>query len=147
MAYATEDDVEAALGRSLGGLDVAFLLESASDQIEGYLNLYPVPEPVPGAITRVCAEMVAAAINRPQTPNVSDDTYNPGNTFAYAVGPMSVGPWLTAAQRERLDNYRAPVFSIELTSETIGSDVSASLNATTDVYGGTDISGWGGATP
>lgn len=147
MAYASEDDVAAALGGPPpSGVDVAFLLESASDQIEGYLNVAPVPAPVPGAVKRVCAEMVAAAINRPQSPTVIGDTYNPGG-FAYTVGPMSVGPWLTAAQKERLDNYRYPVFSVDLISETTGSDVSRNLNSTSDVYGGTDISGWGGSTP
>jgi hypothetical protein len=142
--FATQADVEVALGRPLNpGLDPSLLLLSASDLVTGYLNGV-VPNPLPDLIVRVTAEMVAAALNHPQMPpDPADDAYNTGQ-FAYQVGPMSVGPWLTKSQRERLDLYGSGgVTLMEAISEVVGSDTSWDIMDSFDPYAGTDLGGYG----
>jgi len=149
MAFARESDVEAALGRPLPtGLDVTFLLETATDLILGYLNtdLTGMPHPLPPLVTRVCAEMVANVINRPQSPpDPTDNAYTLG-AYAYQVGPSSVGPWLNASQQNRLSIFRQIGWVIECISEITGTDVAPDISATFDPYAGTDLSNVGNAT-
>lgn len=123
MALATEDDVEAALGRSLTSTEeVTILLEAASDLVVGYLGA--TPDPVPDAVTRVVADMVAAVLTKPAI-NVAD--YDAGGynaireTSAVRVGIESAtttGPWLTKTLKLRLAPYRTGgIVSIALYSE------------------------------
>jgi hypothetical protein len=147
VAFARDADVEAALGRPLGGLDVSFLLETATDLILGYLNtdISGVPDPLPPLLTRVCAEMVANVINRPQSPpDPTDDAYTLG-PYAYHVGPSSVGPWLNSSQMNRLSIYRQIGWVIECVSEIVGTDVAPDISATFDPYAGTDLQSTGNA--
>lgn len=115
--------MEAALRRPLtptesDGVDA--LLAAASDLVIGYLHPTPVPDPAPGAVTRVVADMVAAVFNRPaqilpDTASLSAGVY--GATFA--PGATSQGPYLTASFRERLAPYRrgSGLISVALGSE------------------------------
>ena len=122
MALATEDDVEAALGRSLtSDEDVTTLLEEASDLVVAYLNT--TPDPVPGAVSRAVATMVAAVVTKPA---VSTSDYNAGGYHtsqaqtAIRVGVESAtttGPWLTQSLKERLRPYRISVRTLGLVSE------------------------------
>ena len=66
MAYATSSDVVAALGRSLTAAEsvsVSNQLEQATDLVAAYLG--NEPDPVPGAVARVVATMVAAVFSKP----------------------------------------------------------------------------------
>lgn len=120
MALATEADVEAALKRSLSGDEsdsVAIDLESASDLVLGYLNC-ELPDPTPGAVVRVVADIVAAlyssAASMPQ--NVDSLAAGP-YSMRFTDGSTSKRPWLTAALRQRLRPYRSGVVSVPLSSE------------------------------
>ena len=111
MALASEDLVEAALGRALtSSEDVSTLLESASDRVVGYLRY--TPDPVPDPVARVVAEMVAAVLLKPAV-NSADYGANGYNvqreTLTAKVGvdtSTSIGPWLTSQQKLALNPYR-----------------------------------------
>jgi hypothetical protein len=144
MALATEDDVEAALGRSFTE-DVAVLLESASDLVINYLG--GEPDPVPGAVTRVVADVVAGVLSRPE---VTTADYGAGgyNSIREAttvrVGaeyPTTTGPWLTKSQKARLNPHRISggSVSVALASEVLGSDLSFDVNEICDPYTGGDL--------
>jgi hypothetical protein len=143
--YATQADVEAALGRPLDpNLDVTNLLNTSADLVLGYLNILVYQPPVPGTVTRVIGEMVANVINRPQTPPDPTDTAYEVGQFAYQIGPQSVGPWLTNSQQTRLSLYGSGGLIVTpLASEILGSDVWMSVEDSFDPYAGTDLSGYG----
>ena len=106
VALATADDVEAALRRSLLDTeDVAFLLEEASDLVVGYLRY--TPDPIPGAVVRVVAAMVAAALTRP-APVVDGAQALTAGPVGVRVAPdaSAAGPRLTRALELRLNPYR-----------------------------------------
>ena len=127
MALASEDLVEAALGRALAlSEDVSSLLESASDRVVGYLRY--TPDPVPDPVARVVAEMVAAVLLKPAV-NTADYGANGYNvqreTVAAKVGmetSTSIGPWLTRQQKLALNPYRTassrPAFSVDTDAST-----------------------------
>lgn len=124
MALATQEDVEAALGRSLTPEEaerVGNQLEEASDLVLGYLKC-PPPTPTPDAITRVVASMVAALIMRPANQPVNADQVNAGPYgVRYTEGSTSSGPWLTSALKMRLSPYRCSMVSVPLASERYSS--------------------------
>lgn len=115
MAFATDDDVSDALGRSLTSSEATVvdnLLEQATDLVIGY----GVPadiDPVPGAVTRVVAAMVQAVFNKP---GITVADYN-SSGYSQTVESASVrvgmesattsGPWLTNALKMRLNPYRS----------------------------------------
>ena len=124
MALATSDDVVAALGRSLTSAEstiVVSLLDRASDRVLGYLGHYP--DPVPGPVARVVAEMVVAVFNKPTvtTANYDATGYSTSREYAQvAVGVESAtssGPWLTKSQKLVLDLFRPGVRSVGMVSE------------------------------
>lgn len=128
MALASEEDVEAALGRPLADSeDVTTLLEEASDLVIGYLGREP--DPVPDPVARVVATMVAAVISKPAvtTADYGASGYNVmREVAAVKVGVESAtttGPWLTASLKMRLRPYRSAatrsVFSIDLAPEVV----------------------------
>lgn len=124
MALATEDDVAAALGES-PSQDVETLLEEASDLVMGYLGC-PSLDPVPPAVTRVVASMVAAALTRP----VGMAAVAPGDSltagpFNMRVGDSSSGTvWLTNGLKIRLAPYRCGArVSVGLQSELYETEV------------------------
>lgn len=129
MAFATDDDVSDALGRSLTSseaLSVDNLLEQATDLVIGY-GIPAGINPVPGAVKRVVAAMVVAVFNKPAI-TVAD--YN-ASGYSTALESASVrvgmesattsGPWLTNALRMRLNPYRSGGLNqIGMRSESIG---------------------------
>jgi hypothetical protein len=113
MAFATAVDVVAALGRSLTSAESAAVdnqLDQATDLVVGYLGA--TPDPVPGAVTRVVATMVAAVFTKPAvtTSDYNATGYNVVREVATVqVGTESAtttGPWLTNALKMRLSPYR-----------------------------------------
>lgn len=123
MALAELEDVETALRRGLIGDEsdgVNGLLETASDLVAGYLHPCPIPDPVPAAITRVVADMVAAVFNRPSQ-ILPDATSLGAGSFSVglATGSTSQGPYLTAAFKQRLRPFRCGngMVSVQLGSE------------------------------
>lgn len=119
MALASSTDVEAALGRSLTSAEANYAasrLEQASDLVVGYLGRYP--DPVPGPVVRVVADMVAAVFNKPSITVADYDAtgYSTAREAAQVhVGVESAttsGPWLTKALRMRLRPWRRGMFSI-----------------------------------
>lgn len=122
MALATAADVEAALGRDLTDTeDVDFLLEVASDEVVGYLRY--LPDPVPGAVVRVVAAMVATALTRP--PPVVDGiaglTAGPYGVRFTTDGASSGGPRLTVGMKKRLNVYRR-LAVVDMSSESYDPD-------------------------
>ena len=124
MAYATSSDVVAALGRSLTAAEsvsVSNQLEQATDLVAAYLG--NEPDPVPGAVARVVATMVAAVFSKPSI-TVADYDASGYSTAREAAGvyvgtesATTSGPWLTNALRERLKPYRVAVRSVDVLSE------------------------------
>lgn len=123
MALAELEDIEKALRRELSASEaesVDGLAETASDLVTGYLFPCPIPDPVPAAIVRVVADMVAAVLNRPT--NILPDTQSL-NAGVFGVGltpgSTSQGPYLTAAFKERLRPFRCGngMVSVQLGSD------------------------------
>lgn len=123
MALASLDDIEKALRRELTDSEsesVDGLAETASDLVVGYLFPCPIPDPVPPAVTRVVADMVAAVLNRPPTQLPDTQSLNAG-MFGVNLTPGSTsqGPYLTAAFKQRLKPFRCGngMVSVQLGSE------------------------------
>lgn len=124
MAYATSSDVVAALGRSLTAAEsvsVSNQLDQATDLVAAYLG--NEPDPVPGAVARVVATMVAAVFSKPSI-TVADYDASGYSTAREAAGvyvgtesATTSGPWLTNALRERLKPYRVSVRAVTVISE------------------------------
>jgi len=124
MAYATSSDVVAALGRSLTtaeSVSVSNQLEQATDLVAAYLG--NEPDPVPGAVARVVATMVAAVFSKPSI-TVADYDASGYSTAREAAGvyvgtesATTSGPWLTNALRERLKPYRVSMRAVTAISE------------------------------
>ena len=124
MAYATSSDVVAALGRSLTeaeSVSVSNQLEQATDLVAAYLG--NEPDPVPGAVARVVATMVAAVFSKPSI-TIADYDASGYSTARQAAGvhvgmesATTSGPWLTNALKERLKPYRIAMRSVAILSE------------------------------
>ena len=124
MAYATSSDVVAALGRSLTAAEsvsVSNQLDQATDLVAAYLG--NEPDPVPGAVARVVATMVAAVFSKPSI-TVADYDASGYSTAREAAGvyvgtesATTSGPWLTNALRERLKPYRVSMRAVTVISE------------------------------
>jgi hypothetical protein len=132
--YCDSMDVEAAIGRPLpADRDVSTLIGAASDLIDGYLKMSValvntvdangnvISSAFPPMVVRVCAEMVANVLNRPQpsTPANMPDPYN-APAFQYHIGPQSIGPWLNQSQQMRLNRLRKHYRALGVVSETTG---------------------------
>ncbi|KRQ20059.1 MULTISPECIES: hypothetical protein [Mycobacteroides] len=113
---AADADVEARLGRDLTTDEqdrVDDLLEEASDLVIGFLRC--TPDPVPGAVVRVTARMVARVFGLKYGPGESPDpTVESVNAV---MGPFQVNrkidtdrtdgePWLSKKDRLKLRPYR-----------------------------------------
>lgn len=128
MAFATSADVVAALGRSLTSTESTMVdnqIDQATDLVVGYLG--NEPDPVPGAVTRVVAAMVAAVFSKPSI-TVADYDASGYSTAREAAGvhvgvesATTSGPWLTNALRERLKPFRIAVRAVAAVSEQPGS--------------------------
>lgn len=122
MALATPQDVEQALRRPLTveeSLYVSGQLEAASDLVVGHLNPFQVPDPTPGAISRVVAEMVAALLSRPTetVPLDAKSTHAGPYGVTFLSGATSLGPYFTDALKARLRPYRPSAVTISLKSD------------------------------
>jgi hypothetical protein len=128
MALATEDDVAAALGRTPDS-DVETLLEEASDLVAGYLGC-PTLDPVPPAVSRVVASMVASALNRaPGMAGIAPGDSLTAGPYTVRSGDSSSGTvWLTNGLKMRLRPYRC------------GSSVSVALES--ELYPRDDVWDW-----
>ncbi|QXO13939.1 head-to-tail adaptor [Mycobacterium phage Illumine] len=121
---ATLDDVKAAL-RAMGkpeladGLvDVADLLQEASDLVTGHLWPGEVPTPTPPTITRVTASVAATALSKPkellpETESLQADGFG----VKFTPGAGSPGCYLTAAQKTRLRPWKRSAVSVPMSSE------------------------------
>lgn len=121
MALADADDVEQALQRGLTATESEYIdtqLEEASDLVLGYLRCEELASPIPGAVTRVVASMVAALL-RPSGILENADTVTAGEySMKFAEGSTSKSPYLTAVQKMRLVPYRCgSAVSVPLASE------------------------------
>ena len=120
---ATDEDVAAALRRDLTDDEsdqVAGLIAEAADLVAGYLHPCEIPDPVPGAVTRVVASMVAAVFNRPAWIPPDSQALSTGMYGAtFAPGATSPGPYLTAAFKQRLEPFRCAsgLVTVQLGSE------------------------------
>lgn len=113
MAFATPEQVADALGRDLTSQEEAAaptLLEEATDLITGYLGC--TPDPVPGAVSRVCARMVArvfgqAAASVPVGASQVQQSAGPfSRSTSFSTGASNGSPWLAAADKTSLRLYR-----------------------------------------
>jgi hypothetical protein len=96
-------------------------LDQATDLVAAYLGTEL--NPVPGAVLRVVATMVAAVFSKPSI-TVADYDASGYSTAREAAGvyvgtesATTSGPWLTNALRERLKPYRVSVRAVTVISE------------------------------
>jgi hypothetical protein len=129
MGLAATADVVDALGRALTAqeqVQVSNLIEQASDLIIGYLGY--TPNPVPGAVKRVAATMVAAVFTKPAVTVADYDATGYATareSTNVQIGTESVtteGPWLTNSLKMRLKPFRTSVWSVEMVSESFGAE-------------------------
>lgn len=127
MAFASQEDVVNALGRALTGAEastVDTLLAEASDLISGYLGC--VPDPVPDAVKRVTARMVARVFSQSQIAVGASQVQETAGPFSrstsYPAGTSNGSPWLAAADKIVLRPYRCGggFRSVSLESEQSG---------------------------
>lgn len=93
------------MGRAPTATNIEELLEEASDVVIGYLRYEP--DPVPPAVRRVVAAMVADLLLRPAAPAGQDldaDWSNPR-------------PILTRSLKMRLSRFRTGFMSVDLVSD------------------------------
>ncbi len=121
MALATNQDVEARLGRSLSTSElsrVPGLLDEASDLVTGHLRPRPVPDPVPDAVRRVVSRMVARVLESPtdqvgmSAQQMSAGPFQVSNT--YGPDSRTGGPWLTKQDRITLRPYAFGAVSVRI---------------------------------
>lgn len=115
MAFAADTDVEAALGRSLTTAEdasVDTLLNEATDLLIGYLGCDP--DPVPDAVERVCARMVARVFAQASSAGAPvigasqvQQTAGPfSKSTSFSAGTATGAPWLSAADKVALRPHR-----------------------------------------
>src|SRR5690606_5757611 len=111
MAFADEADVVLALGRELTTAEqtsVDTLLDEATDLITGHLGC--TPDPVPDAVKRVTARMVARVFSQAQISVGASQVQETAGPFSrstsYASGTSNGSPWLAAADKVTLRPYR-----------------------------------------
>lgn len=121
MALADADDVEQALQRALTPAEYEYIdtqLEEASDLVLGYLRCDTLASPVPGAVRRVVASMVAALLRPTNVPENAEQVTAGEYSLKFSAGSTSKTPWLTAVQKMRLTPYRCgSAVSVPLASE------------------------------
>lgn len=120
MALATAEDVAQALERDLTSTESDYVdtkLATASDLVIGYLRCTQVLDPVPDAVRRVVADMVAAVL-APAAPANADSVTAGPYSLKFTEGSTSRTPYLTAALKMRLQPYRCgSMVSVPLVSE------------------------------
>lgn len=119
-ALATQQDVQAALGRELTAQESAAapgLLAEATDLVVGYLWPFEVPTPAPAGIVRAVASMTAVVLTRPAIMHEATQLTADVFSASFAPGTTSPGPYLTAALKQRLRPFRVGAVSQVLGSE------------------------------
>lgn len=125
MALATQEDVEARLGRDLDAseeLRAPSLLDDASALVIGYCRQDFEPAPYPTSVAGVVARMVARALSQGSiTPGLESATENAGpfsRGFKYGGG-SSGDVWLSATDKTMLRGYRlgGGLTSVQLVGE------------------------------
>jgi hypothetical protein len=125
MAYATADDVETSLGRSLTSAE--------ADQVDGWLTDaallidgegYTYTGTVPTVFERVSVNMVIRALRADGVvaPGAASNQWQAGpygGTVTFTQQASSGGVWLSAADRMMLRPYRG---ASGMTSVTLGSE-------------------------
>ncbi len=119
MALASDTDVVAALGRPLTVDEQARtpgLLAEAEDLIRGYLGALARLDPVPDAVRRVAARMVARVLGAPTGEvGLQSDQMTAGPfqwSTRYSSESRSGDPWLSGSDRTKLRPYKAGVVSV-----------------------------------
>lgn len=99
------------MGRSLTGTEnVDNLLETASDLVAAFLG--GRPDPVPGEVVRVVADVVVAVLNKPATTTAdykAGGYYQQREVTTVMLNTEQVtttGPWLSKSQKARLRPFR-----------------------------------------
>jgi len=111
MALASLGDVEVALGRPVSATEnVDNLLETASDLVAAYIG--GRPDPVPGEVVRVVADVVVAVLLKPATTTAdykAGGYYQQREVTTVMLNTEQVtttGPWLSKSQKARLRPFR-----------------------------------------
>lgn len=123
MALASADDVAQALERDLTSTESDYVdtkLATASDLVIGYLRCEAAGlDPVPDAVRRVVADMVAAVLSGASSAPANADSVTAGPySVKYTDGSTSRAPYLTAALKMRLEPFRCgSMRSVPLVSE------------------------------
>lgn len=126
MALATIDDVEVALGRELTDDELpraTYLLMTASDRVSAHLAWVAEPDPIPGPVVRVTADVVVASLTRPQVTAAQYEATGYGQyreATQVRVGAdtsTSAGPWLTKQQERTLAPFRTGVVAVKVISD------------------------------
>lgn len=121
MSFATEANVREALGRDLTAEEtdlVQVLLDEADDVILAYLSTV-LEDPIPGAVVRVAARMVARVFLQTGmigADNVTQQTGPFSQTVKYSAGATNGSPWLSSADKSRLRPYRRSLGSATVQS-------------------------------
>lgn len=119
MPFATSDDVQVRLSRSLSDPDwdwVDALLEDATALVIGYLGTDLEPGPYPQAAVSVTAQMVARVLSTPVAAGIESQTTGPF-AVSYSSGVQSGGPWLSQSDRQTLRALRGGSTSTSVVSE------------------------------
>ncbi|WP_280485359.1 hypothetical protein [Nocardia cyriacigeorgica] len=91
------------------------LLEEADDLIIGYLGPARL-DPVPEAVRRVAARLVARVLEAPRGDSGVESAQMTAGPFQwsnrYSSDSRSGGPWLTRADRIKLRPYKMGAFSV-----------------------------------
>lgn len=119
MAYATTEDVENAIDRSLTDAEevqVPGWLEDAGYLIDGFIR-WTVDD---ARLLRVSVNMVLRALNAPVTAGVDASTDQAGpfaTTTHYVADATAGGVWLSSADKAMLRGSRSGFQSLQLGSE------------------------------
>lgn len=120
MALATQDDVEARLGRPLSDTEaekLESLLSDASALLIGYTGQDFEPAPYPGAVVGVVARMVARSLAAgDRAPGMQSETRGPFS-WTFAADSSGAELWLTKADKVMLRPYRSGLSSVQFYSE------------------------------
>lgn len=123
MALATQEDVEADLGRPLSAseaLRAPSLLSKASALVVGYTGQDFEPAPYPEAVVVVTAGLVARVLESSGAGLVNVEQQNAGPFgVRYATGSTSSSPYLSAADKLMLKSHRigGGLTSVQLVGE------------------------------
>ena len=121
MALATQQDVEAWLGRTLTAAEAArsdALLARADALVLSHLGCNPAPDPVPDVVMWTVAEMVGRLFTSAGIPGVQQVSGDDGSVM-FTSDASSGSPWLSKADKAALRPYRCSggLASVQLVGE------------------------------